>query len=188
MINCLPFLPLSFHSVFQLSPFIPFPSILYPLITISFLNFLFLSSLPNLPSTPHYSCPMPSFFNDLISLSFMHPTSSLFLLFFSSILSCLIFPSSPPHLHHVLFPPHFLSSSLFFTGPEYIMDASTVCYATYGMFLNPILYGISSLCNNVESMSHYLLNVFFCANTSGLWMPIRLSACLQIHSSHTHTR
>lgn len=135
MINCLPFLPLSFHSVFQLSPFIS-PLFLNSISTNN--NLLFELPFPLISSQPPhhtpYSCPTSSFFNDLISLSFMHPTSSRFL--FSSPFFHVWYPCHHLHiLHHV--------SLFIFTGPEYLMDASsTVCYATYGMFLNPFLYSI----------------------------------------------
>lgn len=139
MINCLPFLPLSFHSVFQLSPFIsPFSSILYPLITISFLNFLFLSSLSNRPPKPPYSCPTSSFFNDLISLSFMHPTSCLFYFLPLSFISdipviistfCIMSPSSSLQVQSTSWMPH----------QQYVMQP-TVCSSTH-------FYTAFSLCS-----------------------------------------
>lgn len=99
MINCLSFSPLSFHSVFQLSLFIfSFSSILYPLITIFFLNFPFLSSLPDLPSASSYSCPCPASLITLFFSASFRPTLHLSLLSASFVISDLTVVTSLPHL------------------------------------------------------------------------------------------
>lgn len=80
MINCLSFSPLFLSFYLPIAPLNTlFPSILYPLITIFFLNFLFFSSLPDLPSASSYSCSWPSSLMTLFfSLSFV--PCSVFLL------------------------------------------------------------------------------------------------------------
>lgn len=94
-------------------------------------NLLFDLPFPLISSWPTFCIfllmPIPSFSNYFFS----HPSffTTLYLYFstsfvISDVIVCLL--SSP-----------LLS---FFTGPEHILDAtSTVCYATYGMFLNQLL-------------------------------------------------
>lgn len=132
MINCL--------------SFSPFPFILssnYPSLYELFLNsistnnnLIFELPFPFIPFCILLRMSMPSVFNDFIFLGVLSSyTSRFYFLRPLSSLSILLLPPLP--LPHAVFSLCFPSPTLSSTGPEYILDASsTVCYATYGMFLN----------------------------------------------------
>lgn len=186
MINCLSFSPL-FLSFYL--PIVPlntlFLSILYPLITIFFLNFLFFSSLPDLPSASSYSCPCPASLMTLFfSLSFV--LCSIFLLPSSS----WIWLSSPLPSPHLLFCLCCPSPTFSSTGPEHILDASsTVCYATYGMYLNQPLLSFS--CHVSSFHSSCIFSIFpytFQVLIFYLTFPLVTPVCMPLSECSLHAR